>query len=444
MVPRHDGGRGSGSGEIGCCHQKSGPDSLAVGIRLDAISDFGRMIGKKRKGESAGGGEGKKKQKGLGGGGGGGGKKKGRKGKKGKKKGGVKQPLKIAAKRMETKTKTKTETTTTTTTTTESRKTVLGKTKTKMAHLPSSLLPHIDWSSHTQGDPSIIHAVHNRKAEDVLTREQHAEYQRQSLKGGSTFDAYLWVQQVLLRRGSTEGKRLLDVGAIHANRYVPDSHPLLLGHSKAIDLHVLQVEGQGDNGVVEADFLELDPQEEGFYDYVVLSLVANFEPDPRKRGQMLIQANALLRSSASSGNNDAESSTQAGEETLCFFVLPRACFDKSRYLDVPTFTALCKEAGFAIEEATTTDRLALFVLSKVSDPLGNGFSRRKVRPFKGAFNNFAMIIAKPPGRSAGSGGPGGGGGKSGFKSTPASRRKARKRARRLQREREEAREEEQQ
>ncbi|KNC48849.1 uncharacterized protein AMSG_04594 [Thecamonas trahens ATCC 50062] len=245
---------------------------------------------------------------------------------------------------------------------------------TVQAHPAHPLPADLPVDTHT---PAIIHYIHNRESDQPLSEAEFAAYQEQSLRGASHFDACMWVEAVLAKRGGSQGKALLDVGAINALRYVPGKPPLRLGRARAIDLHVL---GE-DSAVEQADFLELDPKQER-YDYVVLSLVVNFEVDPRKRGAMMLQANKLL----------AEAAPDAG---LCFFVLPKACFERSRYLNYEVFSDLCTEAGFTIEERTVTDRLSMFVLARTSAPVGSGVPRRKVRTNKGAYNNFAIIIKTP-------------------------------------------------
>ena len=70
-----------------------------------------------------------------------------------------------------------------------------------------------------------------------------------------------------------------------------------------------------DDTVQRGDLLTYRAPQTGF-DVVVLSLVVNFEGDPRKRGDMIRAARALL------------APTGLG---LVFFVLPLACVENSRF-----------------------------------------------------------------------------------------------------------------
>lgn len=233
-----------------------------------------------------------------------------------------------------------------------------------------------EWREEAQSS-AIIHRVHNRDSRP-LTEAEHAAYQEQSLRGAEGFDVCKWVEMTLTRIGDTKGRTLLDVGAINSLRYEAGVSPLHLASSRAIDLHVLDKS----SAVEEADFLELNIGKEQ-YDIVVLSLVVNFEPDPRRRGEMMLKANGLLRSS---------------DYGLCFFVLPKACFEHSRYFSYELFAGLCTDAGFEVVDdwTTVTERLSMLVLKRVSRPLGKGFPRKKVFTDNGNYNNYTMIIKGPP------------------------------------------------
>ena len=193
-----------------------------------------------------------------------------------------------------------------------------------------------------------------------------AAYQAASLEGeaeGGGFDASLWVVTELLRRvqlkhaddsdvalpspataddsrdhlcisraadRSAPSLRLLDVGAIR-RRYQTSDDSRIADLPVAIDLVAIDLRSD-DPGVREIDFFDFVSEHGGsvdapedLFDVVVLSLVVNFVPDPRKRGDMLRQAASLLRPGG-----------------LLFLALPLACVENSRYCRRSLLAAMLK------------------------------------------------------------------------------------------------------
>ncbi|KNC84676.1 hypothetical protein SARC_03110 [Sphaeroforma arctica JP610] len=81
------------------------------------------------------------------------------------------------------------------------------------------------------------------------------------------------------------------------------------------------------------------------FDIVVLSLVLNFVPDPRKRAEMLLLTRELL-SASSLG--------------IMFLVLPSACVDNSRYLSEELFKDIVEACGFKIRSSRHSKNGKLF------------------------------------------------------------------------------------
>jgi hypothetical protein len=99
--------------------------------------------------------------------------------------------------------------------------------------------------------------------------------------------------------------------------------------------------------VTQADLLTF--KSATLFDVVVLSLVVNFEGDPRARGRMLLAARNLLSvheenperakdSKAALSSSSAAQAASASPLGLCFVILPLACVENSRYLSRPLFT----------------------------------------------------------------------------------------------------------
>lgn len=119
---------------------------------------------------------------------------------------------------------------------------------------------------------------------------------------------------------------------------------------------------------------------ENSHDQVVLSLVVNFEGDPRVRARMLQSARSLLRPNSSLG--------------LCFVILPIACVENSRYLTNDLFIEMMRSLGFALRESKMTAKLAMYVFAVDSSlPVAQKtpFPRRELNsgPTR---NNFCIIF----------------------------------------------------
>ena len=199
-------------------------------------------------------------------------------------------------------------------------------------------------------------------------------YQKASKEGESAarfeaFNASKWVLAHPMVQERTSKLRILDVGAI-CNHYksVPNISCV------AIDLH------PQDESVIPCDLLQF---KDAFgFDAVVLSLVLNFDGDPRKRGHMIKHAVSLL---APSGLG------------LCFIVLPLACINNSRYFARHIMTELMKLLGLVEHHFKSSKSLAFFVYKKEltipPDFIGN-FGRRSVRLGPNR-NNFCILLQRP-------------------------------------------------
>jgi len=82
------------------------------------------------------------------------------------------------------------------------------------------------------------------------------------------------------------------------------------------------------------------------FDAVVMSLVLNFQGDPRKRGEMLAFVPSLLKNGG-----------------ILFVALPSASLDNSRYCNENHFTKICEQLGFQLVEQKRSAKLILFTFS---------------------------------------------------------------------------------
>jgi len=228
-------------------------------------------------------------------------------------------------------------------------------------------------------DDSIDSQERKLKAEKIRQEQQAMggieKYQQASMYGAksSKFVCAHWVEPLLkehiLISSSTDPAsgtktrvrpRILDVGAID-NQYLQydwfDAVP--------IDLNAQH------KSVVQADFfdyahahIEKHQKEHNPFDAIVLSLVLNFQGDPRRRGDMLaLAADARL--------------LRAGG--LVYVALPSASLDNSRYCDEDHLIQVCETLGLKLVEKKRSAKLALLAFQQTSgDAASSGFQAYNV------------------------------------------------------------------
>ncbi|PFH49097.1 hypothetical protein AMATHDRAFT_63745 [Amanita thiersii Skay4041] len=115
--------------------------------------------------------------------------------------------------------------------------------------------------------------------------------------------------------------RLLEVGALKPDNYA--------SCSSWIDCTPIDLRSRHPS-IQEQDFLLMNPDEQRTkWDVVSLSLVLNFAPKPKDRGQMLRLAHIMLK-----------------PDGYLFLVLPLPCVLNSRYLDFDRVQAIMHVIGF--------------------------------------------------------------------------------------------------
>ena len=242
-------------------------------------------------------------------------------------------------------------------------------------------------------------------------------YQKASIYGAqsSKFVCADWVVPMLQKKflsKNTKGKgrrlRILDVGAID-NQY----RSLEWLDAVPIDLH-----GGQHESVIQVDFFDYaheyccgndlskssnnSKQEVSAaaappppFDAIVLSLVLNFQGDPRNRGDMLALA------------ADPRILKEGG---LVYVALPAASLQNSRYCDVPRFVEVAATLGLEVFEEKTSSKLVLlafckqttkgttkqphFIYATASKMFDYGEYEMKRLPAKAGTkrNNFAIIL----------------------------------------------------
>ena len=241
-----------------------------------------------------------------------------------------------------------------------------------------------------------------------LKKQQNAmggldRYQKASIYGAksSKFVAADWVVPLLKKELEKEEERdrrlrILDVGAID-NQYYGK------GYDDWLDAVPIDLHGGQHDSVLQVDFLDyaheycagkdlavaksegkakkekdandhrdessLSPSPPQPFDAIVMSLVLNFQGDPRKRGDMLALASdsRILKSSSSEDQVSSSNRISRGGGML-FVVLPSASLDNSRYCDLERFIEVTTNPLFQLElvEKKRSSKLTLLAFRRTT------------------------------------------------------------------------------
>ena len=212
-------------------------------------------------------------------------------------------------------------------------------------------------------------------------------YQKASMYGAksSKFVCADWVVPLLLqsmKQNQTQNNgnnniRILDVGAID-NQYQG------AGYDEWLDAVPIDLHGGQHESVHQVDFFDYAhdycagkdraatsttssnsssskaaPKPKPF-DAIVMSLVLNFQGDPRRRGDMIALAADPRLLKAINDDNNTDKDKMPG---MLFIALPSASLDNSRYCDLERFIQVVTNPNFALELVETKQSSKLILLA---------------------------------------------------------------------------------
>lgn len=183
--------------------------------------------------------------------------------------------------------------------------------------------------------------------------------------------------------GGEDGRlRMLEVGALSTDN--------ACSKSGLFDITRIDLNSQG-GGILQQDFMErpLPRDNSEKFDIISLSLVLNYVPDPRGRGDMLRRTIEFLHGTR------AYQSTPVSDMFPCvFLVLPAPCVTNSRYLDEERLVSIMASLGYTPKFSKTTQRLVYYLWKSGTKPKRpQEFSKKEIRsgPTR---NNFAIVLKK--------------------------------------------------
>ncbi|OIW33844.1 hypothetical protein CONLIGDRAFT_652274 [Coniochaeta ligniaria NRRL 30616] len=175
--------------------------------------------------------------------------------------------------------------------------------------------------------------------------------------------------------------RMLEVGALSIDN--------ACSKSGLFEIQRIDLNSQGE-GILQQDFMQrpLPKDDSERFDIVSLSLVLNFVPEPRGRGEMLRRTLEFLQASRSYPSPSLDPLFPS-----LFLVLPAPCVLNSRYLDEERLEAIMSALGYSKVQSKTTQRLVYYLWKlDTSKAVGRQeFAKKELRA-GGSRNNFAVVL----------------------------------------------------
>ncbi|KAK4147005.1 putative methyltransferase-domain-containing protein [Dichotomopilus funicola] len=215
-------------------------------------------------------------------------------------------------------------------------------------------------------------------------QEASLQGQRHDRGGDSSRVLMQWLEGCLSSQpaGSKHRFRMLEVGALSTQN--------ACSKSGYFDIERIDLNSQGD-GIVQQDFMKrpLPQGEPGLFDIISLSLVLNYVPEPKDRGEMLRRTTQFLRTAG----RYIDSPDLTPYFPSLFLVLPAPCVTNSRYLDEERLVALMGSLGYAKVESKTTQRLVYYLWRKepTQKRTRDRFPKKEIRAGS-TRNNFAVVL----------------------------------------------------
>jgi 25S rRNA (adenine2142-N1)-methyltransferase len=215
-------------------------------------------------------------------------------------------------------------------------------------------------------------------------QEASLQGQRHDRGGDSSWVLMEWLQSCLSSQETASGRRLrmLEVGALSTQN--------ACSKSGNFDIERIDLNSQGE-GILQQDFMErpLPRNQSELFDVISLSLVLNFVPEPKGRGEMLRRTTQFLHPP---GRYPVTPELAANFPSL-FLVLPAPCVTNSRYLDEERLASIMSSLGYTKVASKTTQRLVYYLWRRDSNCEGTPgpFPKREIRSGPKR-NNFAVVL----------------------------------------------------
>jgi 25S rRNA (adenine2142-N1)-methyltransferase len=173
--------------------------------------------------------------------------------------------------------------------------------------------------------------------------------------------------------------RMLEVGALSIKN--------ACSKSTVFEIERIDLNSQSP-GITQQDFMArpLPTSEDQKFDIVSLSLVLNFVPETKGRGEMLRRTTRFLR----------RSSLLTDVSATLFLVLPASCVVNARYCSEERLTVIMASLGYVLLHRKQTAKLVYYLWQWRDQPVvaEQSFRKQKLRDGPG-MNNFCIELVPP-------------------------------------------------
>jgi len=179
--------------------------------------------------------------------------------------------------------------------------------------------------------------------------------------------------------------RMLEVGALS-----PDN---ACSRSRLFTMERIDLNSQHPD-IKQQDFMErpIPPSDKDKFDIISLSLVLNFVPDAKARGDMLRRTCSFLRPDSSADDHGNIVDTTNNLFPCLFLVLPKPCVTNSRYLTEELLERIMTSLGYVKAKEKLSAKLyySLWTYKRKPTAHNQEFAKVEVNPGKSR-NNFCIV-----------------------------------------------------
>ncbi|KAI0166289.1 putative methyltransferase-domain-containing protein [Xylariaceae sp. FL1272] len=172
--------------------------------------------------------------------------------------------------------------------------------------------------------------------------------------------------------------QMLEVGALSTNN--------LCSRCGFFNVQRIDLNSQSE-GILQQDFMQrpLPTNATELFDIISLSLVLNFVPDARTRGDMLLRTLDFLKK--------PDAAKQSKSFPSLFLVLPAPCVTNSRYMDESLLDRIMTSIGYTKAQFKVTQKLVYYLWVRTSGTLSRipCFTKTEIRTGS-TRNNFSIIV----------------------------------------------------
>lgn len=201
-----------------------------------------------------------------------------------------------------------------------------------------------------------------------LSKYQIASIHGQESKRGSDSSKWLFETMPELKE-MKQSLKVLEIGSLSTKNVISK-------YSKSITRIDLN---SNEPAILKQDFMErpIPTDEDEKFNLISCSLVLNFVPNAKARGEMMERFEKFL--------------TKQSDMSLVFIVLPLSCITNSRYCDKAHFEKISTSIGYELVKYSEAKKLVYMVLKWTGKTNLQSFPKKKIRDGP-TMNNFSIII----------------------------------------------------